>query len=412
MTHMIDQSMQQIIQQHFTVSYSFPITFTKNAFDTNNTILLNVIMQSNRTQNRVLVVIDNEVIHLNPDLLENIRIYGETYNHIIQFVEPLLQFRGGEICKNDHAEVKKIHALIEHHKICRHSFIMAIGGGAVLDAVGYAAATAHRGIRLIRLPTTVLAQNDAGIGVKNGINAFGRKNFIGTFAPPYAVINDAAFIQTLSQRDQRAGIAEAVKVALIQDREFFDWLYQMRADLSHFIPSVMEKMIYRCAELHTQHIASSGDPFESGSSRPLDFGHWIAHKLEEITKNNIRHGEAVAIGIAVDSIYSYHVGLLSELDLNKILILLETLGFNLFHPALTQFDPAVALEEFREHLGGELSIPLLQGIGQKIDAGEINISIIKNSIVKLREFTVSQNNKKSLSVAAQLLRPKNKVIIC
>ena len=83
----------------------------------------------------------------------------------------------------------------------RHSFILAIGGGAVLDTVGYAAATTHRGVRLLRMPTTVLAQNDSGVGVKTGINFFKVKNFIGTFAPPYAVINDFRFLATLSNRE-------------------------------------------------------------------------------------------------------------------------------------------------------------------------------------------------------------------
>jgi 3-dehydroquinate synthase len=281
--------------------------------------------------------------------------------------------------------------LVHQHKLCRHSFIIAIGGGALLDTVGYAAATAHRGIRLIRMPTTVLAQNDAGIGVKNGINAFGRKNFIGTFAPPFAVINDAAFIQTLSSRDQRAGIAEAVKVALIQDREFFDFLYQERKSLFDLIPSVMEKMIYRCAELHMQHIAYGGDPFEMGSSRPLDFGHWIAHKLEELTAGDIRHGEGVAIGVAVDSLYSHRIGLLGELELDNIITLLKELGFSLYHPALLLINPEIALDEFREHLGGELSIPMLEGIGRKVEANEIDIPILNSCIQSLKEHIVKQD---------------------
>jgi 3-dehydroquinate synthase len=281
--------------------------------------------------------------------------------------------------------VERIHALVERHKICRHSFIIAIGGGAVLDAAGYAAATAHRGVRLIRLPTTVLAQNDAGIGVKNGINAFRRKNFLGTFSPPFAVINDAAFLDTLPVRDRRAGIAEAIKVALIRDRDFFDSLYGDRVGLSRFAPDAMQKMIVRCAELHLEHIGRGGDPFESGSSRPLDFGHWVAHKLEELSASEIKHGEAVAMGIALDSLYSHHLGILGELDLHRILTLLETLGFDLYHTALSWLDVEMALGEFREHLGGELSIPLLEGIGRKTDAHDIDIPLMKRCIALLAE---------------------------
>jgi 3-dehydroquinate synthase len=375
----------QVIQQKFSVSYTYPVVFTRDVFDPDNPVLADVLRQGGHEHNRALVVIDSEVARLNPGLLERISQYGEAHQAALGFVAPPFLVRGGEICKHEPLEVEKIHALVERHKLCRHSFIIAIGGGAVLDAAGYAAATAHRGVRLIRMPTTVLAQNDAGIGVKNGVNAFRRKNFLGTFAPPFAVINDSAFLASLPVRDQRAGIAEAVKVALIRDREFFDFLYAERASLSRFAPDAMQRMISRCAELHLEHIAGAGDPFESGSSRPLDFGHWVAHKLEELSNSELKHGEAVAIGIALDSLYSRQLGILGELDLYRILALLEGVGFALYHPALSWLDVETALGDFREHLGGELSIPLLEGIGRKVEAHEIDIPLMKRCIALLTE---------------------------
>jgi 3-dehydroquinate synthase len=383
----------QVLQQRFAVNYTYPVIFTTDVFDLNNTALADVMRQGGHQHNRALVAIDSEVVRLNPSLLERISQYGDAHKSAITFVAPPLQIRGGEICKHQPDEVALIHALVERHKICRHSFIIAIGGGAVLDAVGYAAATAHRGVRLIRLPTTVLAQNDAGIGVKNGVNAFGRKNFLGTFAPPFAVINDAAFLQSLPERDQRAGIAEAVKVALIRDRKFFDFLYDERASLSRFTPAVMQQMIVRCAELHLEHIGHGGDPFESGSSRPLDFGHWCAHKLEELSASEVKHGEAVAIGIALDSLYSHHLGILGAIDLHRILTLLETLGFALSHPALSWLDVDKALAEFREHLGGELSIPLIEGIGRKVEAHEIDTPLMKRCIALLTARTAGKGRE-------------------
>ena len=311
--------------------------------------------------------------------------YAERYSSQFEFVVQPLEVRGGEMCKHDPAEVNRIHGLIERHSICRHSFILAIGGGAVLDASGYAAATAHRGIRLIRVPTTVLAQNDAGVGVKNGINAFGRKNFLGTFAPPYAVINDSHFLRTLPERDLRAGIAEAVKVSLIKDSAFFDSLYQHRRELAAFAPTAMEQMIFRCAELHVHHISGSGDPFEYGSSRPLDFGHWSAHKLEELSAGSLKHGEAVAIGIALDSLYSNRIGLLGDLDLQRIIRLLCDIGFTLAHPVLSWLDIARALSDFQEHLGGTLSIPLITGIGKKTEVHEIDTVVMKSCVTYLLE---------------------------
>lgn len=331
------------------------------------------------------MVIDSEVLRTTPGLLEQISRYGESFAPLLEFVAAPFAIRGGEICKHEPIEVERIQGFVERYKLCRHSFIIAIGGGAVLDAAGYAAATAHRGVRLIRIPTTVLAQNDAGVGVKNGVNAFGRKNFLGTFVPPFAVINDSRFLETLSERDLRAGIAEALKVSLIRDRSFFDALYAARHDLARFLPAAMERMIFRCAELHLQHIATSGDPFESGSSRPLDFGHWSAHKLEELSGGDLRHGEAVAIGIALDSIYSRQSGLLGDLDQHRILTLLEDLGFNLFHPALAWLDVERALADFREHLGGELFIPLLSGIGSKTEVNQIDLRMMKHCVTLLTE---------------------------
>lgn len=382
-----------VIQQRFTVSFNFPVIFTRDVFDPANPALADVMAAGGPARNKAVVAIDSEVVRLNPGLLERIRQYGEAHKSAMEFVAPPFVVRGGEVCKHDPVEVERIHALVERHKICRHSFIVAIGGGAVLDAVGYAAATAHRGVRLIRLPTTVLAQNDAGIGVKNGVNAFGRKNFVGTFAPPFAVINDSEFLRTLPERDLRAGIAEAVKVALIRDREFFDYLYEARGGLAAFAPEPMERMIRRCAELHLQHIATAGDPFESGSSRPLDFGHWVAHKLEELSGSEIKHGEAVAIGIALDSLYSQLIGRLGELDVYRIHTLLETLGFSLHHPALSWLDVETALGEFREHLGGELSIPLLEGIGRKIEAHQIDAGLMKRCVAHLTERAAAKESE-------------------
>jgi len=388
------------IRQEFKVSYSYPVIFTRGLFAPDNDVLAELLRGSGRESNRALVVIDSEVARLTPGLLELIGNYAQLHSPLIEFVAPPFLIRGGETCKHEPLEVERIHALVERHRLCRHSFIIAIGGGAVLDAAGYAAATAHRGIRLIRLPTTVLAQNDAGVGVKNGINAFGRKNFLGTFAPPFAVINDLDFLKTLDERDLRSGIAEAVKVGLIRDRAFFDSLFSARAELARFESSAMERMIVRCAELHLEHIAGAGDPFECGSSRPLDFGHWNAHKLEELTASELRHGEAVAIGIALDSLYSRFQGLLNDLDLHRILTMLEDIGFALYHPALSWLDVGKALQEFQEHLGGELSIPLLKGIGTKIEAHEIDVPLMKRCIGILAERAALRTANYSAHVKA------------
>ncbi len=368
------------IRQSFNVAYSFPVIFTRDVFGEQNRELEQVLSQSGRKQNLILVAVDSNLIDSTPGLLSAMERYAQRHRHIMEFVDSPFIVRGGEVCKNDPREVEQIQSLTAKHHICRHSFILAIGGGAVLDAVGYAAATAHRGIRLIRMPSTTLAQNDAGIGVKNGVNAFGRKNYVGAFAPPFAVINDFDFLKTLQPRDMRAGIAEAIKVSLIKDAAFFDYLYRERKKLASFEPEAMEQMIVRCAELHMEHTGGQGDPFEYGASRPLDFGHWSAHNIEELTQAQVRHGEAVAIGIALDSLYSHQTGRISELELKKIFLTLEDTGFELYHWALGWMDIDRALKAFQEHLGGELTITLLDGIGRKKDVHEIDVPMLRKCI--------------------------------
>lgn len=380
------------IQQSFNVSYSFPVIFTRDVFNVNNHSLLQTLNKTGK-RNRILMVIDSNVYDSTPGLMDKINNYGKQCDDIMEFISSPFIMKGGEACKKDLSEVEKVHAYINKNHLCRHSFIIAVGGGAVLDAAGYAAATAHRGIRLVRMPSTTLSQNDAGIGVKNAVNAFGRKNFIGTFAPPFAIINDFDFLITLPERHLKAGFAEAVKVALIKDKDFFDFLYNERKKLACFTPGVMEHMVVRCAELHIEHIRTGGDPFEQGSSRPLDFGHWSAHKIEELTGGGVQHGEAVAVGIALDSLYSFHSGRISEIELHRILTILEDLGFDIYHWSLAWIDVSSALKEFQEHLGGELTIPLLNGIGGKKNVHEIDSALVKKCVNMLAERDKQKENK-------------------
>jgi 3-dehydroquinate synthase len=280
--------------------------------------------------------------------------------------------------------------------IDRHAFVVGIGGGAFLDMIGFVAATTHRGIRHIRVPTTVLGQNDSGVGVKNGINAFGMKNLLGSFAPPFAVLNDADFLRTLHPRDKIAGIAEAVKVSLIRDGLFFEWLEGNAEALRECAPAAMARMIRRCAELHMRQIAHGGDPFETGSARPLDYCHWSAHKLEALTAHELRHGEAVAIGLALDTRYSVQIGMLAPGGEERVYKLLKCLGFYLWHPAMETRDEQGRLiilrgiEEFREHLGGELTITLLLDIGRGEEVHTMDNNEILHAMAWLRRKETGQ----------------------
>lgn len=380
------------INQHVSVSFHYKVYFTEGIFKLANPLIKQVIGHEEITQpQKVLAIVDEGLLQQGYNLIQQITDYCEYHSDALNLVATPMVVPGGEAAKNDINLLEKIHQFIDANKLCRHSYILAIGGGAVLDLIGYAAATAHRGIRLIRIPTTVLAQNDSGVGVKNGINAFGKKNFLGTFAPPYAVLNDFSFLNTLDDRDWRSGIAEAVKVALIKDANFFAFLETNAQALASRNQDAMQQVIYRCAQLHLEHIANAGDPFEMGSSRPLDFGHWSAHKLEHLTNYSLRHGEAVAIGMALDSTYSYLAGLLSESSLLRIIKTLTKLGFKLYVPELVeelyQLDNPRCLFrglcEFREHLGGELTLTLLKDIGKKLELHQVDLSLYRQAVLML-----------------------------
>jgi 3-dehydroquinate synthase len=227
--------------------------------------------------------------------------------------------------------------------------------------------------------------------VKNGVNYFGKKNWIGSFAVPYAVVNDFVFLESLPPRERRNGIIEAIKVSLIRDAAFFEQIESMSADLAELKQEALEKVVQRSAELHVEHIATGGDPFELGSARPLDFGHWAAHKLEQISKFAITHGEAVAIGMAVDLVYSRMQGILDAETCERVLRLIERIGFATYSPHLMENgrsgEPAIleGLEEFREHLGGELTVTLVPKIGEKREVHEMSRVKILNALVELKK---------------------------
>ncbi len=368
-----------VIKQKFSIDYQYDIIFTRDLFSRENETLIRVLgNQPAGSPVRIVFVVDGGLAEATPGLTQSIEQYFIGREQIRLLAPPLVVV-GGEECKNDTAELMKTLELIDKAGVDRHAYLLAVGGGAVLDMTGFAAAIAHRGIRHIRIPSTTLSQNDSGVGVKNGINFFGKKNFLGAFVPPYAVVNDLNLLNTLDIRDWRSGIAEAIKVSLIKDKDFFEWVEENATRLNERDAAVMERLIYRCAELHVHHIGSSDDPFEMGSSRPLDFGHWAAHKMEQLTRFELKHGEAVAIGIALDISYAVEAGYLDPSIADRILNVLRKAGFNLVHPLLFNQDGTAVnpdliqgLEEFREHLGGQLTIPMISEIGSKFDVHEMN----------------------------------------
>ncbi|MEQ1804328.1 MAG: 3-dehydroquinate synthase [Burkholderiaceae bacterium] len=380
--------------QRFAVPFEFPVVFTEGVFDPENTALRDVLCRLEPAKrHRVVFFVDDGLVGTGASrttLLETITKYAQAHGDAIELACEPIPVPGGEKIKSELHFVESFQQTLFDLHIDRHSYVIAVGGGAVLDAVGLISTTTHRGVRHIRIPTTVLAQDDSGVGVKNGVNLHGVKNFVGTFAPPFAVLNDIRFVMSLPERDKIAGMAEAVKVSLIRDAEFFRWIEHHQEDLATFDREAMAYLIRRCAELHMRQIGQGGDPFEMGSARPLDYGHWSAHKLESLTRHHVRHGEAVAIGMALDARYSVLAGLLAPGEENRICALLEFLGFDLWHPALAKTGASgesvilEGLSDFQEHLGGELCVTLLADIGVGVEVHQIDHTRMGQALQWLR----------------------------
>ncbi len=368
----------------FSVPFRHRLRFTRDVLGVDAGVLLDCLAPAD-ARVRLLACVDAGVAAGDPTLLRRLDAFF-AHDRRIERAGEVVLVPGGEACKNDPAVVESLLTAIHDGGLDRRNYVLALGGGAVLDAVGYAAATAHRGVRLVRLPTTTLAQGDSGVGVKNAVNLFGKKNWQGTFDVPWAVVNDASLLNSLPDRDFRCGFSEAVKVALLKDADFFDALCRDATaiadrDMTAALPAIEASALW-----HLRHITRGGDPFETREARPLDFGHWLAHKLEPMTHFALRHGEAVGIGLAIDCLYGVERLGLDPTVCERVLRCLADLKLPLDHPALAREDELLGgLEEFRQHLGGRLTITLLRAPGDPVDVHAIDAATMRRCIRHLRE---------------------------
>ena len=371
------------------LTFQHRVVFARDVFGKEVGALEELFLTEGGRVSHVLVFVEEELKEVFPNLLDSIEQKLSSIESLSgQGVRVL---PGGERCKLDTSVYEKACDEIAEAGIDRHSYVFAIGGGAFLDVIGFAAATVHRGVRLVRFPTTTLSQDDSGVGVKSGINKYGKKNFMGAFAVPYAVVNDFDFLHTQPEYVRRDGLVEAVKVALVKDGSFFDWLEENQSALFELDRETLEQAVERSAVLHARHISEGGDPFESGSSRPLDFGHWAAHKLEQLSDFELSHARAVSVGLALDCLYSVRVGFLKRTDAERILAVLEGLGLPLWSEFLEmrnvngQREVFAGLEEFREHLGGQLTILLLREPGVGVEVHEMDEAILEECVAEMKE---------------------------
>jgi 3-dehydroquinate synthase len=374
-------------RQKFSVSFEYPVFFTRGVFGLSNPILRDVLApEACGESRRVQVFVDAGLSDAWPGIREKIHAYFLQNRPALDLVTEPELVPGGERAKNSRAAAEHVMESLAERHLCRQSCVVAVGGGSMLDIVGLASSLVHRGLRLVRVPTTTLSQCDSGVGVKNGIDAYGMKNFAGTFAPPAAVVKDFEFLRTQDDRYFLGGLAEAFKVAMIRDREFFDFLVANAARLGAREQKPAEEAVRRAAVIHLQHIAGSGDPFEFGTARPLDFGHWSAHRLELMSRYELGHGQAVSIGIAMDTCYACEKGFIPVSEREAVLGALEACRLPIWHPLLSvraaggRREVLRGLEDFREHLGGRLTVTLPRPIGSRVEVHEMDAGTVDGAI--------------------------------
>lgn len=391
MTESAGQERGFVYEQSFTVSFDYPVHFVHNAFAPGSDLLASILdRRGGNRPHKLMVFVDDGVANAHPGLVADIEANAASHADRIRLVEKPEIVAGGEHAKNGWGDVRRIMESVGRHHMCRQSVVLAVGGGSVLDMIGFAVSLVHRGLRIVRAPSTVLAQNDAGVGVKTGMNEHDAKNYAGTFAPPFAVINDAELLKTLPQEHWIGGVSEAFKVAAIKDADFMNDLVEWANRLRGRDLKTMEDVVRRCAVLHLNHIRKAGDPFEMGSSRPLDFGHWSAHQIEVMSRFAIGHGQSVAIGVALDTVYAAKIGLISDADMRRIVKGLLECGLPVWHECMDRRDAHGRLEifegldRFREHLGGRLTLALPHPVGSQTEVHEVDRGVMEQAIIWLR----------------------------
>ena len=271
------------------------------------------LLDSVLPKGRVIVITDVNIDRLYPDLVHR-------YEHIV--------IGSGEAIKSLHT-VEMIYDRLRAMGADRSTFLLGIGGGIVTDITGFVAATYMRGVEFGFISTSLLGQVDASIGGKNGVNVADYKNMVGTFLQPRFVISDVEMLRTLPRREFRAGMAEAVKSAIVGDAELFAHIEEHAGDALYSDVELLKRVVYGSVAVKSVIVAE--DEREAGRRRVLNLGHTIAHAIEKST-HELNHGEAVAVGISMISHASVRMGIMVEECAERIDAVLQRLGFELRLP--------------------------------------------------------------------------------
>jgi len=272
----------------------------------------------------------------------------------------LIEIKPGEKSKTSET-VDSIYEKLLDYELDRRDFILGIGGGVVCDVAGFVASTYMRGVRFGFVASSLLAQVDASIGGKNGINLKGFKNIIGVIKQPEFIISDLNMLKTLDRKEFISGIAEVIKYGAIMDKNLFEYCESHSREIINMDPEIIEEMVFRSASNKVKLVQM--DEYESGERMKLNYGHTFAHALEKIT--GISHGEAVANGMCIAGAISVSEGLLSEDEANRLKSLIQVMGL----PVDMKIDPvdiSRAIRKDKKKSGNMIGLILLRKLGGSV----------------------------------------------
>ena len=292
--------------------------------------------------------------------------------------------------------VLEICAVAQKQRLGRRDVLVAVGGGVCCDLVSVAASLIRRGLPYITVPTTLLAQVDAGVGLKGAVNFGGHKNYLGCFRPPARVLIDPSFLDSVPLAEVTSGAAEILKMALVRDFALVQQLRQYGRELvsSGFAsPSGLgADVIDRSVELMLEELGAN--PYEEyGLRRLVDFGHTFSTRLEELCGWQVRHGEAVAVDMALSSAMAAELGLLTEMDLREILTLISDLGLPLYSSLIDETVVFEAVEAATGHRGGALNLVVPTGLGSATFVErptDLPPDAVAASLSRVRTFTTAR----------------------
>jgi 2-epi-5-epi-valiolone synthase len=273
--------------------------------------------------------------------------------------------------------------------LSRHGLIIGVGGGIALDLAGMAASVFRRGVGYIRVPTTLVGLVDVAVGIKHGVNAFGRKNLLGSFYPPIASISDYSFLTTLPECEIACGMAEIVKVALVRDEDLLQQIEQygeqLLASCFQLPESAAHEIALRAETLMMEELAPN--LFESNLARLVDFGHTFSPKIETASNYRISHGQAVALDLLLSTAISANKGICEQSLFTRLSILLGALHLPIWHSEIPSAEElCAAVQNARQQRGGELNLVVPRAPGCAVFLQDVERGEIEKALQQMRKL--------------------------